>query len=198
MYPTKEELESKWWHRLIKVLVIVSTIIVGVISLLGLGDKCPETYVKNYAYSFEPNYEVMKGEEESCDFFWWEYRNMKDMKIQCGKNFRVDGETYIIDGLKTVSKRDFLERYLIANFGESKAQEMLSEISNKHISYDEMMKELQERGRLNDIRVKIIWHREYQNCILIPAIPVGWFIFSWFILYKLIILYIVYGHKRRS
>jgi len=27
--PTGEELEQKWWHRLIKVIVIISTIVIG-------------------------------------------------------------------------------------------------------------------------------------------------------------------------
>jgi len=41
MYPASEELEKKWWHRLIKVLVIVSSIIVCILGLWGIVGSKP-------------------------------------------------------------------------------------------------------------------------------------------------------------
>lgn len=58
-------IKDKWWHRLLRVLMYGSTgIALFSAGLFFLFDN--DDYGYRYVYSFEPDYELVKGEETIC------------------------------------------------------------------------------------------------------------------------------------
>jgi hypothetical protein len=57
----RRDLESQWWHRLSKVLIFVSTILVCFLLLRWAN----ETFAPYYAYSFEREFKKYSGKEKN-------------------------------------------------------------------------------------------------------------------------------------
>ncbi len=62
LIPWREDLDKKWWHRLINVFIYGSTIsiIIFLFVLLFTGSSLAKF---KYTYSFDPEYPVITGEE---------------------------------------------------------------------------------------------------------------------------------------
>lgn len=108
----ENELESKWWHRFIKVLIYGSTIVVFAFSIVWFIDNIStwNNPDPKYIYSFEPKYDEMYGFSKSCTFT---PDNSEDyLSINCGNiSEKWSGGRY---GFLP----DFLDRYSRAHFYE--------------------------------------------------------------------------------
>ncbi len=69
---------ERWWHRLLRVLIYVSTFLVLSCSGLFLSFD-PANYTHSYSYSFENDFKTFQGEEDTC----LSYR--QDELLSCGE-----------------------------------------------------------------------------------------------------------------
>jgi hypothetical protein len=67
VFPRKEGLENKWWHRLITVLLCASTFLVLIFSCIIVVSQNHNWYKYTVnSYNFEENYNQAEGKEVSC------------------------------------------------------------------------------------------------------------------------------------
>ena len=185
----KEYVSEKWWHRLLKVVIYISTIIVLFLSAAILYDSF-KVVSYTYSYSFEEGYDKFKGKEYDCKT----YSYLK--YISCGKG--------------TISASDFNQLFLLSLQIELKRYKGKNQkkykLVKKIIALYKKKKQLMESDHKfseyiiinKKVKRKEQRHINYKNSISLVgvslAIGAGWFIAS-MILYKLI-LYIAHGHTR--
>lgn len=185
------KLEKKWWHRLAKVLIYISTIGLFVFLIL-ISSISLETW-KKYEYgpfNFEIGYEEAKGNEVKCFVNIQEYSQRANIKCN---NKRVDEyifvESFFINDWLTEQKFNY-DKYL-----EDKEK-------SNNIYYDsELLKPLyQEYFQDKKIQAKEnieIQYSKIAKAVFIPfLITTIWFLF-WVLLVYQSIIYIVFGKDKK-
>ncbi len=177
LIPWRENLEKKWWHRLLSVIIYGSTICLAILLFISLFSS--SSWKKTvFTYSFEPNYNMSKGEESICKF------NPYDSSGNIFAN--IFGPIRECNGIN--SSKDFLMKYDKYKFNDI----------NKD-SADKTVYDMEKSGKLNDIRVKrsteIMYEKLFGKIGLAILLVFAWFIFWESIIYR-IILYIIYGKNK--
>jgi hypothetical protein len=66
MYPTSEQLEERWWHRLVKVLIIFATVVSFIFAIRIFLDKW-ESLSPHFLLSFEDGYNEINAKEQKLE-----------------------------------------------------------------------------------------------------------------------------------
>ncbi|MEK7588279.1 MAG: hypothetical protein AAB438_00490 [Patescibacteria group bacterium] len=201
----ENELESKWWHRLAKVLIYGSTIAVFVVCVIlffkHIGDwNNPDP---RYIYSFESKYNETFGFPKACKFI---PENSEDfLSIECGNiSQKWSGGHY---GFLP----DFLDRYARSNSYKEEflIRDTKCEANNRFSldnffapfcyllpNYDFLNKRI-EQGHFDNIEAKriVILGPLIRNISLVFLAPIFWFFLLKSIIYRAVI-YIILGKKK--
>lgn len=180
MYPINEQLETKWWHRLIKVSILIISIgVFGAFFFTGIYYTITDPKT-DYVFSFEHNYEQVKGNET-------------DLKT-AGRWISSD---VMYDIEKTVKGGNYYNKLGITqNDIENTKKEG---ISGFKIFDNKKFSELIENIPIL-VTVKVVkdYNYEWLPVMLIISLIIASVIYlGLWLIYKKIILYIVFG-KRQS
>ena len=204
VFHRENELESRWWHRLIKVLIYGSTIAVFSISIIFFINHISSWNNPDpkYVYSFESKYSKTYGFSKSCTFN--PENNTNSISINCGNiNQKWSGGYY---GFLP----DFLDRYARANSYKEEFLIKDPECISANINYIGRMKlycnlvpnyqllnQRIEQGEFNNIQAKriIILPKLLTNITLMLLIPLLWFFLLKSVIYKAFV-YIILGKKK--
>lgn len=204
MIPTKEQLDSKWWHRFFKVILIASTVIVFFVLTAFMGNNGGFDWQKSkYLYSFENNYNKYTGTEQSC-FYYNIYGNPIGVAVPAGQwNKTVIAKSLTCGNL---AKYEFISKYCESRPMESvcKKEEqigskpsimLVDEILAKYANGDsDIEKIINSEG----VKSKLIYYWDWKVIIrdifVLIAIVIGWIGLLKYGIYKAI-LYIVYGRN---
>ena len=173
---------ERWWHRLLRVLIYVSTFLLLVVSGAIVADRA-EYFT--YAYSFEPEYSTVSGigSEETC---------------------RVSDSDYLSCG---DSAEQLIERYLKAKgtlpaakrWPKYKTVSALIDEFRKNVTKDSytvrfIVEEVEEHG----VTYKTVrrWRQKklLRGAGVAVGVTCGWLVLCLFG-YK-VLLYVVHGHTR--
>ncbi len=99
----RTEVENKWWHRLISVIIFGSTILVAIfaITLFVQNSEMWKTYSYT-AFSFENNFSTAQGKEVNC------FIDFKPTGVSCGEYAGGKGP---YEAKYAVDLSDFTKRY---------------------------------------------------------------------------------------
>jgi len=178
-------IKDKWWHRLLRVLMYCSTGMVLFIAGFFLIDEYDYGY--KYVYSFEPDYELVKGWETICS------PGYGDM-IECG-------------GLSTINA--LLGHYEDVRISGNKISEPVPRVDEKSkrryttAELDEMQSSIERNVNvLRDLgnhkirsRRTIVWNAEPIALSIAKTIGIAalWYVFA-LMSYKTV-LFIAYGRR---
>jgi hypothetical protein len=169
IFPCKNGLENKWWHRLANVLICISTLIVlAVSSALLLFDYQNQHVYTAISYDFEDNYNEAKGKEVVCENV--PMYSSGETVWHCGN--------YIVDISDIVLRQK-----------EAHPLQKLKAIGDVEIKFTRTKLEVKV---INDTAIVML-----KNIGYIILITIGWFIFWQSIVYR-IFIYIVFGNKKAS
>jgi hypothetical protein len=97
------EVENKWWHRLVRVLIFGSTIVVAIFAITFFISNSEIWKQYSYpAFSFEDNYSTTKGKEVNC------FIDFKPTGVTCGEYAGGKGP---YEAKYAVDLSDFTKRY---------------------------------------------------------------------------------------
>jgi len=202
----EDELESKWWHRLIKVLIYGSTIAVFIICISSFIDDINSWNNPDpkYIYSFEPKYSETFGFSRDCTFNSENNENI--LFVDCGNVNKksYNGTYYFLP--------DFLDRYAKSN---SYKEEFLIKNSNclpvssdsilriKPFCYEtlttnyKLLNQRIEEGKFDNIQAKriILIIPLVVNTTLTFIVPILWFFLLKLVIYRSFV-YIILGKKK--
>jgi len=179
-YSEKEELNKRWWHRLVKVSVITSSILILIFGFVIFWESWKEY---DFVYSFQPDYE--------------DYKNIEGIVKRC--EFDTHGGLFftLVCGEFSWDEESFLDLY--ASYSE--LEEVVKKAKNEGYSSEEILISLNENEKLNDIKSKRIEKRNYLGCMrnifIVLGVALGWFVILWFVIYR-IVLYIIFGEKKQK
>lgn len=172
MYPTNEQLEAKWWNRLAKVL-IGFIVLVSFVSSIELVIESPKEtkFILNTEQSYP---EIIKEEKK-----------LKDIDIELRYNLERD----ILIKLQDTSPE--IRKYI---------EDLRKEIENRPWYEKPVNPEREIYNRVSDtfpnLRIKVWKQFDYLSLLFLLLAPIV-YLFLW-VLYDKIILYIVYGKKRKG
>jgi len=202
-FPNKKELESKWWHRLFKVILISATMA----SLLVTGYLFSETFWENQQFilSFEEGYEEAPGKD----------RLLQDVGSRLG-------EDRIMDRIEKIDP-PILSKNSYSIFSWDLYEELYpEEAENRWAALSETLYErcLEERklspaefiSRCPGAKIRVrsscfeqmiqeypdwqikSWRPVRWQALLFFLFPIAAYLILW-LLYQKVILYIVYGKR---
>ncbi len=214
-FVNRAETVDKWWHRLFKVLLVASTIFIFTVTILAVIDSQNHVWVTNkpVAFSLEPNYQKVRGEEIPCE----ENLNFNDgdrLIIKCeGVDIPTqEAKKYkeLYDAADNNLEKQFgLDKYSITKCSQPRINGKLSpeEIScvrenldawqadPNYSKYQEEVKKLARIKVIRDVDFGLM-SRDIGMLLVTPLFcALVWFILMNSILYR-IVLYIIYGNKK--
>lgn len=174
--PSEHAFKQKWWHRLLKVLIYGSTIILALfIAGLVYGDSSWKHY--QYTYSFEANYANASGVEENCRFITYTTSYLSPT-IDCGEYW---------------SSTDFLNKFTSAR---GTLDQLNESRKTGNLTDEQLMAGAIKLGKFYGITVKketiVLYGDLLQNIFWLLVVVFAWFVFWQSIVYR-IILYVIYG-----
>ncbi len=201
----EDELESRWWHRLVKVLIYGSTIIVFAISIglfiddIGVWNNPDPKYI----YSFEPKYSDTFGFSKSCTFAT---ENSKDsLFIDCGninQKWKGGGYGFLPDFLDRYSRAgSYKEEFLVRTKPEgcdtrNDIESYFCKLRILNVNY-QLLNQRIEQGQFDNIQAKriIILSPLIKNILLTLTIPIIWFLLLKSVIYRAFV-YVILGKKK--
>ena len=183
MYPTKEQLEDRWWHRLVKVIVILSTIASFIFAIYIFGDNF--WGYPQFLLSFEGGYYEVKTKEQKLGDYSPSFAVIDRIKNEnppvLSKN------SFSVGVLSWEEEKPESKKLYPKEFIETQCKGGLLSYSPE--SFGKIVE------NYPDWKIKS-WTPTYPSVILVFLIvPITYF-GLWFI-YKKIILYIVFGRKSK-
>lgn len=196
----RDEIQDKWWHRLVNVLIYVST---GVVIVIAATTLFPDKFFwEKYSYttfSFEPNYSESNGRSIYC-----EYHDYPDNYFMCGDHSLPD----IIKRFNKVMRDKYgagieCTKLKQETVGTSawEWQSVMCEAENSDVypvhiqGHENETKDFYGNTSVKAIRI-IDWGILLNYAGVVSSIALAWFIFWESIVYR-ILLYIVYGRVRK-
>lgn len=173
MYPTKEYLDSKWWYRLVKVLIvfIVFVSFLGSVFIIFMSEPWSVRFISN----IEPGYSEVIAEERKIKDIgsnrWTLERDILNRLQDTSPEIRK----YIEDLRKQKSKTIY--GYEFPTYPESQIYDLVSDT-------------------FPDLRIKLWKEFDYSSLWALLLSPVIYLIL-WVFYYK-IVLYIAYGKKEKN
>lgn len=182
MYPTEEQLEAKWWHRLVRVVVILSTIISLVFTIYVFGEEFKGS--PQFILSFESGYNEVKAEEQKLEDHSPSFSVIDRIK---DKNPPVLSKNSFSVGVLSWEREQPEKKLYPKEFIETQCKGGLLSYSPE--SFGKIVE------NYPDWRIKS-WTPTYLSVILVFLIvPITYF--GLCLIYKKIILYIVFGRKNK-
>lgn len=175
---SKEQLESKWWHRLTKVIIIFLTIASFVCSfILFILEDFSQT---KFILSFEEDYSKINKEERNLEdigdfsFFVSPYYVINTIKFLDPPANKPSGS------FKPFSAKEIIELYEKGNLylSNSDSEKILGEVVKNYPNW------------------KIKAWKEYDYLLLLIFLIVPITYFGLWLVYKKVVLYIVFGKKQ--
>ena len=196
--PTKKEyVVERWWHRLLKTIQYITTLIILIGALFVV---IYEAQYYTYSYSFEPDYAESKGKEYNC--------NASDYidSIDCGDlnngekfttKYMALNNRRIRENVKKMVRKgatnEEVESYLTLEEGLTPYKNKFGDIREKY-----GFKTAKSIIQKNQIKYKKKRNFNLNKLIsglgIVLLTTITWYILA-LVLYK-IILYIVHGHTR--
>ena len=206
MIPTKEQLNTKWWHRFFKVILIVSTIIVSFVFVSLISNEGGFDWERSkYVYSFESDYSKHEGEERDCSYHSYYYT---DDGVEGGRTYRRLQREGIIatSGIRVsfecgnLTLSEFISKYC-----ENKPTESICLKTESFIPTSGILIESPKVENIinsEGVQSKLIHYWDWKIVTkdvsiliaLLTAIIIGWIALLKYGIYKAI-LYIVYGRN---
>lgn len=193
----ENELGLKWWHRLAKVLIFGSTLIIFIFSIIWFFRSFSDWNNPDpkYIYSFESKYEEAFGFIKPCTFLL--ENNEDSISIECGdvgEKWKGGNYGYLPDFLDRYSKSiGYKEEFI------SKSPLMFN---NKIMGYSlnvnyELFNKKIEQGQFNNVNAKriILLGPLMRNIGIMFLVPIFWFFLIKDVIYRSII-YIILGNKK--
>ena len=184
----EEHVAEKWWHRLFRVLMYGSTC--GVLLIAGaVVVYDTDNYSYSFTYSFQPNYEQIKGVERTCEYFDADFPPCEDWEIELGDIITRYRES------RDSTSRDSLQEALEH---PPTVKPDRTSIEEQFIAYKEARNLIIEELKNRNVRYRRATHWKtgplMQSVGLTLGIAALWYLFT-LMLYK-VILYIAHGHTR--
>lgn len=197
MYPTKEQLEQKWWHRLAKIFIVVFSILILATSAFGFylteeSNARQYKIVKNFS-------QFLQVEKEIAD------RGCSPEEKAKGFNFACFGGRLL--AVESFISQNDLKDYSLGCLREGGNIEYLSEyLFKENTNCDEKMgisctisKDICGGNSSNivkyDYEVKYLFSNYFSIVIKTLGVFIGWILLAHLIYYKAL-LYIIFGGKK--
>jgi hypothetical protein len=201
IFSREDELESRWWHRLIKVLIYGSTILILVFSISTFFDNIDSWNNPDpkYIYSFEPGYEEAFGFSKPCTFL--PENSEEHISIKCGyidESVSKNPVHFLPDFLDKYSKSiSYREEFLTETKPDcSKSKDIFCKYRYLSVNYNLLNEKILE-GKFVSIEAKSVFVLSILliNIFLMIFIPLAWFLVLKFVAYGAFV-YIVLGKKK--
>lgn len=198
-----DEYENKWWHRLTKVLIYGSTIVIFIFSVIFFANDIWAWSIPNskYIYSFEKNYSSTLWLPKKCTFDV--PNNIISLMIDCGdiSEKSYNGEYYFLpDFLNRYSKSKQYREEFLANEIDPECESNLSPTILRYcyqlnVNYNSLNNAI-EQGHFDNIKVKRVLVTPILKTIGVLLLPtLIWFFILKSIIYRTL-LYVVLGNKK--
>jgi len=189
MYPTKEQLEDRWWNRLVKVLIILVTVASFVFAIYTFANEFRGS--PQFLLSFESGYSEVKAEEQKLEDYPPSLSvinriKKKNPKVLSKNSFSV--RSFSLYPRIPYSKEPIITQLYPKEFIETQCKGELLSYSPE--SFGQIVE------NYPDWRIKSWTPKDYSVFLVFLIVPIIYF-GLWFI-YKKIILYIVFGKKHKT
>lgn len=205
-HPSKAFLETKWWHRLLKILYYCLTAIIAVATILGMYYEWDKTL---------PNVQVISNLETFT-------KNSNPSIVDTVPSFlKLEGELGCLNTeagrVDYLYESGFLEKSVCSADIEKNSYEIAKLIAKKNLDYSDInlidlhqqvLKNIKQEKRIcyihqdadcnstNAIKYKRSGLFYSKSLIYSSLIIIGWIAISWHLYFK-VILYIAYGKKTK-
>ncbi len=215
LFVNRPEIANKWWHRLFKVLLVTSTILVFAVTILIVVDSYNHIWITNkpVAFSLESDYQKVKGKEIPCE----ETLNFGDgdrLIIKCegvvisSQDAKKYKELYVIAN-NNLEKQFGLDKYSITKCSQPRVN---GELSTEEIScirenldawhadpnYSKYQEEVKKLAHIKVVRGIdfALMLKDIGMWLLTPILSsLIWIILMSSVVYRTV-LYIIYGKQK--
>lgn len=191
MFPTKQQLEQKWWHRFFRVILIASTITWLFIWIAILNNDDVFDWEKSkYVYSFEDDFNEYTGQVDNCSVGYSvviPYGVFVPYSMSPAEKFQKYATPTKLD-CGNLSKINFIDRYC----GSVPQDTLCGTVRILDL------KTIESIIKQENIRTKYVpytdWETVFFSIFLLVAGTIGWMVLLKYGIYKAI-LYVVYGRN---